>query len=101
MSKLLSSFVLNKKTNVVNITNKIMYTKIVRNNFLFSNKYTNFIYNYSFRNFSGVYVNHRDTPDNNAQAPFDFTEENYKKIDIILVTFLLRLNILRIKKSQQ
>lgn len=35
------------------------------------------------RKFS-LYVNHRDTPDNNESTPFDFTPENYKKIDEIL-----------------
>ena len=34
--------------------------------------------------FGGVYVNHRDTPENNDKTPFDFTQENYKKIDEIL-----------------
>lgn len=37
------------------------------------------------KNFSSVYVNHRDTIDNNQNTPFDFTEENYKKIEEILV----------------
>lgn len=36
--------------------------------------------------FSTVFVNHRDTADNNSQAPFDFTPENYKKVDEILVS---------------
>lgn len=36
--------------------------------------------------FSTVYVNHRDTNDNNTQAPFDFTPENYIKVDEILVS---------------
>lgn len=35
--------------------------------------------------FSNVYVNHRDTIDNNQDSPFDFTEENYKKVEEILV----------------
>jgi len=34
---------------------------------------------------SSVYVNHRDTVDNNDETPFDFTPENYKKIEEILV----------------
>jgi hypothetical protein len=34
---------------------------------------------------SSVYVNHRDTIDNNDDTPFDFTPENYKKIEEILV----------------
>jgi NADH dehydrogenase (ubiquinone) flavoprotein 2 len=33
---------------------------------------------------SHVFVNHRDTPDNNDKTPFDFTEENYKKVEEIL-----------------
>ena len=36
--------------------------------------------------FSSHYVNHRDTSLNNDTTPFDFTPENYKKIDEILVT---------------
>lgn len=38
------------------------------------------------KRFSSVYVNHRDTEDNNDKAPFDFTEENYKQVDVILVS---------------
>jgi len=37
-----------------------------------------------FRAFSDVYVNHRDTPNNNDSVPFDFTPENYKEIERIL-----------------
>jgi hypothetical protein len=44
---------------------------------------TNFL-KYS-RSFSSHYVNHRDTNFNNDETPFDFTPENYKKIDEILV----------------
>jgi NADH dehydrogenase (ubiquinone) flavoprotein 2 len=36
------------------------------------------------RSFSHVYVNHRDTFDNNDKTPFDFTPENYKKVEEIL-----------------
>jgi NADH dehydrogenase (ubiquinone) flavoprotein 2 len=36
------------------------------------------------RSFSHVYVNHRDTIENNDKTPFDFTPENYKKLDEIL-----------------
>jgi len=36
-------------------------------------------------NFSSVYVNHRDTIDNNQDSPFDFTEENYVKVQEIMV----------------
>lgn len=64
-------------------------------------KYSNFITNFVKRNFSTVYVNHRDTFTNNELAPFDFTEENYKKVEEILVSSLLinRQNI-QIKKNQ-
>jgi len=41
-----------------------------------------------FKQFSTVYVNHRDTEDNNEKAPFDFTEENYKEVEKILVSFI-------------
>jgi NADH dehydrogenase (ubiquinone) flavoprotein 2 len=34
--------------------------------------------------FSTVYVNHKNTFDNNEQAPFDFTPDNYKTVDLIL-----------------
>ncbi len=37
------------------------------------------------RSYSSHYVNHRDTNFNNDETPFDFTPENYKKIDEILV----------------
>ncbi len=37
--------------------------------------------------FSDVYVNHRDTPDNNDSVPFEFTPENYKEIDRILAKY--------------
>jgi hypothetical protein len=37
------------------------------------------------RSYSSVYVNHRDANFNNDQTPFDFTPENYKKIEHILV----------------
>jgi len=36
------------------------------------------------RSFSHVYVNHRDTVDNNDKTPFDFTPENYVKVEEIL-----------------
>jgi len=39
------------------------------------------------RAFSDVYVNHRDTPDNNDSVPFDFTADNYKEIDRILAKY--------------
>lgn len=42
-------------------------------------------YNNFKQNFSSVYVNHRDTLDNNQNTPFDFTEENYKEVEEILV----------------
>ncbi|KAI4809097.1 hypothetical protein KUCAC02_018010 [Chaenocephalus aceratus] len=34
----------------------------------------------------GVFV-HRDTPDNNADTPFEFTEENLKRIDAIISNY--------------
>ena len=34
---------------------------------------------------SSHFVNHRDTPDNNESTPFDFTEDNYKKVSEIMV----------------
>ncbi|XP_067887361.1 NADH dehydrogenase [ubiquinone] flavoprotein 2, mitochondrial isoform X1 [Heterodontus francisci] len=30
---------------------------------------------------------HRDTPDNNQDTPFDFTPENYKRLDVILSNY--------------
>jgi len=39
------------------------------------------------RAFSDVYVNHRDTPDNNDSVPFDFTQENYKEIERIVAKY--------------
>jgi len=51
-----------------------------------TNKKNNFLVNkLNTKNFSGVYVNHRDSENNNEQAPFDFTEENYKKVEEIMV----------------
>ncbi len=44
-----------------------------------------YLNNLTIKNFSNVYVNHRDTIDNNPNTPFDFTEENYKKVEEILV----------------
>jgi hypothetical protein len=37
------------------------------------------------KQFSTVYVNHRNTIDNNEKTPFDFSIESYTKIDEILV----------------
>jgi hypothetical protein len=37
------------------------------------------------RSYSSHYVNHRDTNYNNDQTPFDFTPENYQKIEHLLV----------------
>jgi hypothetical protein len=48
-------------------------------------------------NFSSVYVNHRDTIDNNQDSPFDFTEENYNKVQEILVIIYFINNYLKIK----
>lgn len=47
-----------------------------------------FLNNLTKKNFSSVYVNHRDTIDNNQNTPFDFTEENYKKVEEILVIII-------------
>ena len=58
----------------------------------------NFLKNLTYRHcfiktqknvFSSSFVNHRNTPENNENTPFDFTEENYKKVAEILVYFLL------------
>lgn len=38
----------------------------------------------SVRPFSDIYVNHRQTTENNESTPFDFTEENYEEIHKIL-----------------
>lgn len=56
----------------------------LKNNF--KNKNMNLVFNkITGKNFSNVYVNHRDSIDNNQNTPFDFTEENYKKVEEILV----------------
>ncbi len=47
-----------------------------------------FLNNLTRRNFSNVYVNHRDSLDNNQNTPFDFTEENYQKVEEILVIYI-------------
>uniref|UniRef100_A0A6F9DMR1 NADH dehydrogenase [ubiquinone] flavoprotein 2, mitochondrial n=1 Tax=Phallusia mammillata TaxID=59560 RepID=A0A6F9DMR1_9ASCI len=36
---------------------------------------------------SGAIFNHTDTPENNANTPFDFTPENYKRIDAIMANY--------------
>lgn len=41
----------------------------------------------NFKN-SSVYVNHRNTKENNDKAPFDFTPENYKVVEGIMVIFI-------------
>lgn len=72
----------------------------LRNNFITKNSFSFVMknlnkssYNFSLirnqrANFSSVYVNHRDTIDNNQDSPFDFTEENYIKVQEILVIIL-------------
>lgn len=45
------------------------------------------LYRKQVRAFSDVYVNHRNTPDNNDSVPFEFTPENYKEIDRILAKY--------------
>lgn len=79
--------------NNLNIKN-ILSTNIIKSvkrefKMTYSLKYNNFITNFVKRNFSTVYVNHRDTFNNNELAPFDFTEDNYKKVDEILVSIFL------------
>jgi NADH dehydrogenase (ubiquinone) flavoprotein 2 len=63
-----------------------MYTSLKRLSVLkfhgssiFSNNFIKFR-----KTFGSVFVNHRDSVDNNDATPFDFTPENYKKIDEIL-----------------
>ncbi len=36
------------------------------------------------KSFSGAYMNHRDSANNNDTTPFDFTPENYKKVEEII-----------------
>lgn len=50
-------------------------------------------YNNIKQNFSSVYVNHRDTLDNNQNTPFDFTEENYKEVEEILVKYFFNSKV--------
>jgi NADH dehydrogenase (ubiquinone) flavoprotein 2 len=38
----------------------------------------------SSRAFSDIYVNHRETAENNDSTPFDFTEENYEQVEYLL-----------------
>jgi hypothetical protein len=61
-------------SSIFPIKSFIKTSSIFKNNFL---KYS--------RSYSSVYVNHRDTNYNNDQTPFDFTPENYKKIEHLLV----------------
>lgn len=66
-----------KNTNIKNnLFNKLKVIDVFKfnNSFIKQNKF-----------FSSHYVNHRNTVDNNEETPFDFTNENYKKIDEILV----------------
>jgi NADH dehydrogenase (ubiquinone) flavoprotein 2 len=37
--------------------------------------------------FSNVFVTHRNREDNSDSVPFDFTDDNYKKIEQILSKF--------------
>lgn len=37
--------------------------------------------------FSSIFVTHRNSSDNSDSVPFDFTDENYKKIESILAKF--------------
>lgn len=62
-----------------NIGNQFFKYSFLQNNSLYSYKGLTKV-------FSSVYVNHRDLPGNDEQAPFDFTEENYVKVEEILVS---------------
>ena len=35
----------------------------------------------------GLFANHRDSEDNLDETPFEFTEESYKQIDILLTKY--------------
>lgn len=39
------------------------------------------------RSFSSIYPHHRDTPDNNTGTTFDFTVENYERVNTILAKY--------------
>ena len=39
------------------------------------------------RSFGGIFANHRDTEDNLEETPFEFTEENYDKIKLLLTKY--------------
>lgn len=76
------------KTFALNTTKSLIkntLSNLTKKSLLSLNKFNS---NLSMKQFSTVYVNHRDTEDNNEQAPFDFTEENYKKVEEILVSKL-------------
>lgn len=64
--------VLKKSFNITNFNNNSL------------NHYLSFI-KQSKRYFSSVYVNHKDSFENNEKAPFDFTKDNYEKVNEILV----------------
>ncbi len=76
----------------------------------FGNKFLkyNFLQNSNFylsrglnKVFSSVYVNHRDLPGNDQQAPFDFTEENYVKVEEILVRYIFFNNSFNLGEISQ
>lgn len=39
------------------------------------------------RRFSNIYVNHRNTEDNNEDTPFEFTPENYEKVQKMIAKY--------------
>jgi hypothetical protein len=67
----------------MNINNKLFTTFKTTNIFRMNNSFVK-----QQKYLSSHYVNHRNTIDNNEETPFDFTDENYKKIDEILVNII-------------
>lgn len=45
------------------------------------------MYRRSAAGFSNIFVAHRNREENSDSVPFDFTDENYKRIDEILSKF--------------
>jgi hypothetical protein len=72
--------------------NKNLFSLTLKNLFQINSysKYNNksLLFREHKANFSSVYVNHRDTIDNNQDSPFDFTEENYIKVQEIMVIII-------------
>ena len=89
-TKLFNKFNLNASKLFYNYN---LFSKSFNSNYLKNKnltKYMSYI-NTSKKNFSTVYVNHKDSFENNEKAPFDFTKENYEKVDEILVSLILKL----------